>query len=189
MDDGFSLSTRPAAKNTRVTKLKIVEPSENVVDEGADRRAWCAGKIVSALALVLLATSLLLDEHAVEPPAGKRDLGSPIGWIGLLSALLLFGSIGVMVKIPSVMDADIDPMVFQIYQSTGIVFVSAVVFIYEVAQEHGRTSSIVFSWWGVMGAGIIYIAQSFAYNGVRGLGNAVGPATWAGLGMCVSFVW
>ena len=40
-----------------------------------------------------------------------------------------------------------------------------------------------------MGAGIIYTAQAFAYNGVRGLGNAVGPATWAGIGMCTSFTW
>ena len=87
------------------------------------------------------------------------------------------------------MDADIDPMVFQIYQSTGIVFVSAVVFFYELGQEEGETTSIAFSWWGVLGAAIIYVAQAFAYNGVRGLGSAVGPATWAGLGMCVSFVW
>jgi hypothetical protein len=157
-------------------------------DGVSNKKAWCAGRIVTCISIVLLGATIALDENAKEPPAGKRDLHSPVGWTGLVCALVLFGSIAVMVKIPSVMDADIDPMVFQIYQSGGIVFVSAVLFIYEIIMECG-TSSITFSWWGVVGAGIIYVAQAFAYNGVRGLGSAVGPATWAGLGMCVSFIW
>ena len=168
-----------------------VEPLEVEAkcDNAANHRAWMAGAMVSALAFVLLGVTIALDEHASEPPSGERDLSSPVGWVGLFSAVLLFGSVGVMVKIPSVMEADVDPMSFQIYQSAGIVFVSLVVLLYEIFQEHGHTSSLKLSWWGVMGAAIIYVAQAFAYNGVRGLGNAVGPATWAGIGMCVSFTW
>jgi hypothetical protein len=90
-----------------------------------------------------------------------------------------------MVKIPSVMNASLDPMVFQIYQSAGIMFVSLVVLLHMVA----RGVPVQLTWWGTMAAAIIYTAQAFAYNGVRGLGNAVGPATWAGIGMVTSFTW
>jgi hypothetical protein len=97
----------------------------------ATQTAWHAGYVVIGLALCFLVAMVMLSgsPQFPPPPPGTRDVTSPLGWLGLVCALLLFGSIGIMVKIPSVMNASIDPMVFQIYQSTGIVFVSLVVLV------------------------------------------------------------
>ena len=161
-------------------RLSAVPNKRVMLVASASRRAWRAGYAMILIACVLLAAMVILSDDPKFPPPkpGQRDLTSPLGWIGLVCALVLFGSIGIMVRIPSVMEACIDPMIFQVYQSLGIIFVSMVVAIYQI----GSGVRLKFTWWGTLAAGIIYTAQAFAYNGVRGLGNAVGPATWAGIG-------
>ena len=96
-----------------------------------ERRAWIAGYVMMGVSACFLGVLVVMNASPdfPAPHPGTRDLASPVGWTGLACALALFGSIGIMVKIPSVMDAAMDPMVFQIYQSAGTVSVSAVVLL------------------------------------------------------------
>ncbi len=72
-------------------------------------------------------------------------IDNTVGWIGVVLAILFFGSGGVFIKIKPVQDAKIDPMVLQLYYSLAVfVFNFIVLAIYDFE----------FDYWGAIGAAL-----------------------------------
>jgi glucose uptake protein GlcU len=100
------------------------------------------------------------------------------------ACLFTFGSYGIFVKTPSVSDLNVDPAVFQVYNSLGTAATLMCVAFYNTV--HFTASEFL---WGVLGASFWVITQLLAFVAINTIGYAVGPAIWAGTTIVVSFVW
>mmetsp|Transcript_30847 Transcript_30847/g.98375 ORF Transcript_30847/g.98375 Transcript_30847/m.98375 type:complete len:406 (-) Transcript_30847:112-1329(-) len=144
--------------------------------------------LISDIALVV--TTIYLDKaHHVDPPAeGQVNMSAAIGWLGVISAVVIFGNFGILIKTPAVARANVDAMVFQFYYSIAVAFVSAL--IWAVAGSHaGLTFSGQTFAMGVL-FGLLWTANAIcSFNGIVILGYSVGSAIWIGTTILVSFVW
>ncbi|KAK3260043.1 hypothetical protein CYMTET_30986 [Cymbomonas tetramitiformis] len=135
---------------------------------------------------VAIVSSLLVVNHTTSskpPSGGDLDTSSPLGWMGSFGAVLIFGFYGVLLKKPDVQAANLNPLVFQFYYSTGCAITSVLVWLISDLQEFS------FSYWGFV-FGLTWVSsQVCAYQAIAKLGYAAGPAIWAGLTIVVSFVW
>lgn len=146
--------------------------------------------VVLGIDVIAVLSTLMLDKwHHVDPPAGGgTDTSAAVGWVGVVGAIIAFGCYGILIKTPAVVRAQVDAMVFQVYFSVAVALTSFAIWLVAGSSEGLTFNKNSFS----MGAlfGFLWISsQIFAYNGIKRLGYAVGPAIWIGVTICVSFVW
>jgi hypothetical protein len=75
------------------------------------------------------------------------EVSTTVGWIGVVVAIVFFGSGMVPLKLKQVQDAQVDPMVFQLYYSIAIFVLNWAVLTY---------NEFHFTYWGIIGASIWY---------------------------------
>ena len=95
-------------------------------------------------------------------------------------ACLLFGSFGVPIKAPAVVQAKVDPVVFQCYK-TAACFCSCWLAL--------LIAEFKFTYWGFVGAAIWVLNGTCAIAAVQKAGLAVSQSLWSGLSIVVSFLW
>lgn len=105
---------------------------------------------------------------------------SALGFLAVAGAVVFFGSFGVPLKSKRVQAANVDPVVFQLYYSLAIFCSSFLVLIYK---------PWVFTYWGVVGAGLWVPASILSIFAINALGLSVAVGIWAGATIVVSFVW
>uniref|UniRef100_A0A7S4Q7Y3 EamA domain-containing protein n=1 Tax=Alexandrium monilatum TaxID=311494 RepID=A0A7S4Q7Y3_9DINO len=165
-------------------------PRAPLMAEINPRRHWAVASVVLLVDVALVAATVVLDRtHHIEPPAGgATDASAAIGWLGVVSAIVIFGCYGILIKTPAVVQANVDTMIFTSYYGLATAFVSVLIWAVAGSQDGLTLNGGSFA----MGAlfGFAWTAsQMFAYTGVQILGYAVGPAIWIGITICVSFVW
>jgi len=116
------------------------------------------------------------------PPGGFIDKTAAIGWMGTFGSVFMLGSYGLLIKSKEVVDAAVDPFVFQLYYSMGVVSCSVLIWLV-------RSGDFVWSMWGMVFGGLWVGCQVFCYLAINLLGYAVGPAIWAGTTIVISFLW
>jgi hypothetical protein len=105
---------------------------------------------------------------------------STTGWLAVLMACACFGSFGVPIKHPSVLKADVHPLVFQSYKTLWVFITSWGVLLFR---------DLHFTWWGVV-SGIFWVPGGIAaVVSVTNIGLAVGQGVWSTLIVIVSFSW
>jgi len=136
--------------------------------------------VVTLITFAFVGTVYYLKEKSGLPPHDTVDLSDPTGFVAVVGAVIIFGSYGILIKSPTMVEANVPTLVFQIYLSTGVALCSLLVLTY---------TEFYFSWWGVLGAGLWVFSQPFAFLGISALGYSVALAIWAGLTIIVSFLW
>lgn len=140
--------------------------------------------------ILMVAFTIIVDKlHHVEPPdAGAVNMSAAIGWLGVVGALFIFGSYGIMIKTPAVQEAKCDSMVFQCYNSSAVAAVCLVIWVLAGSAEGMTFTSSSFSM-GVLFGTLWIVTQILAYQAVQGVGFAVASAIWRGITIVVSFGW
>ncbi|GAB5358759.1 hypothetical protein AAMO2058_000486100 [Amorphochlora amoebiformis] len=180
--------------------------------ETAPSRVQDASKTVisAGIGFILVTLALLVKEESTASnlsAIGGRNLASPVGWVAVLGAILLFGSSGIFFKDDDIDGSNVssppDPVLFQAFNALGIFLASSPLLLYEIANSLTKTPESLqavsenlqsvstavtfFDPLGIVGAGDILVISYFASLAVRGLGYATAPAVWAGVGMMTSF--
>jgi hypothetical protein len=75
------------------------------------------------------------------------EVSTELGWIGVVVSIVFFGSTMVPLKYKPVQDAQVDPMVFQLYYSVAIFALNWLVLTY---------TEFHFTYWGIVGAALWY---------------------------------
>jgi len=102
---------------------------------------------------------------------------------GLLAAAatnIFFGSFGVPIKNPQVVNAKVDPVAFQFYKSCAC-FATCWLALFVV--------DFKFTIWGIVGAAIWVVNGTLAIFAIQKAGLGIAQATWSGISIFVSFVW
>jgi hypothetical protein len=73
------------------------------------------------------------------------EVSTTLGWIGVATAVVFFGSFAVPLKLKRVQDAKVDPMVFQLYYSIAIFVLNWLILTY---------NEFHFTYWGIIGAAL-----------------------------------
>ena len=130
---------------------------------------------------ILFVAGVYLAQRSYAPPANNdTDKSSPVGWLSVMGAICIFGSYGILIKSPELASAKVNNVTFQLYYSLGVTLSSLLVLSY---------TPFVWSWYGVVGAGVWTGCSLFAYWAINHLGYAPALAIWAGLTIVVSFLW
>jgi len=93
------------------------------------------------------------------------------GLLAVLGSIISFGMYSLPVKSQKVKEANVSPMVFQVYAGLAVSLSSLLVLTY---------NEFIWSWWGVLGAGLWMSSQPFAFFAINLIGVALAPAIWAG---------
>lgn len=135
---------------------------------------------VAVLLLVLCAWLTKRDGAVVPVPAGVPYMSLPVSWLAAIGAICVFGTFAATLKLPSFVQAEVDPLVQQGYvgMSAGVVSLCVALF-----------TDFEFTWWGVAGAALWSVANAFAIAAIQNVGYAVGMAVWAGGTIVVAFIW
>jgi len=154
------------------------------------RLHWALAAAVLVVDILLVALTVYMDKaHHVEPPAGgATDASAPIGWLGVFGAVFIFGCFGILIKTPSVQEANCDCMVFQCYYSFAVAAVSMLIWL-AAGSSGGLTFTASSFAMGAFFATLWIISQVCGYNAINAIGCAVAPAIWIGVTIGVSFVW
>lgn len=104
-----------------------------------------------------------------------------VGWMAVLASCVCFGSFGVPIKNPSVLRAQVHPLVFQSYKTMWVLLTSPIALLF-VAEPQ-------FTWWGVVSGAFWVPGGIAAVVSVTNVGLAVGQGTWSCLIVMVSFCW
>lgn len=101
-------------------------------------------------------------------------------WLAVLGAWLCFGTFAVPMKWPSVVEAKVDPLVFQAYKTWWTFATSFLVLLFYPFE---------FTWWG-LASGISWVpAGVAAVIAVQNVGIACGQALWQITIIITSFIW
>lgn len=90
---------------------------------------------------------------------------------------------GIPMKSPSLKNLSIDPFVFALYNGIGVFVAGIPLIVYLMVINKFR-----FEPFGIVGASNIFIIAFLAFNAVQGLGYAIAPSIWAGVGMITAFI-
>jgi len=104
-----------------------------------------------------------------------------IGYIGVVGAILFFGSFGVPLKSKRVQEANVDPVVFQCYYSITIFISSWIVLAW--------VEPFDFTYYGIIGACLWVPASILSIFAINHLGMSVAVGMWCGVTIVTSFVW
>jgi len=149
---------------------------------------WTLAIIVLILDIAIVTVTIIVDKTNHQPVPDQPDTSLLIGWLGVFGAIFIFGNYGILIKTPSVGEANCDCMVFQVYYSVAVALVSIVIWAIAGSSEGLTFTGSSFS----MGLlfGVLWItSQVFGYNAINAIGYAVGPAIWVGVTIVISFVW
>jgi hypothetical protein len=127
-------------------------------------RTRVAGAFVT-VTVILGVTAILLTYHFTKTHEKLPDTGHPLGWVAVGACLFTFGSYGIFVKTPSVSDLNVDPAVFQVYNSLGTAATLMCVAFYNTV--HFTASEFL---WGVLGASFWVITQLLAFVAINTIG-------------------
>jgi multidrug transporter EmrE-like cation transporter len=164
--------------HTHAVSSKAVEveaPVESNVAPRSEAEIRRLSTIVIALAFAVVTAMLIA--------LGTLGHRTWLGWIGVVSASVIFSTTTVPMKLPSLATSTNDPMIFALFTGLGIFIVSIPICIYLWA-----INSFVFVWWPALGATLIFFIGFFAFNAVSLLGVAVASACWSGIGMLSAFL-
>ena len=117
------------------------------------------------------------------PSATTTNMEAGTHATGLAWALLscvLFGSFGVPIKTPAVVNAKVDPVVFQCYKTLACFSTCWIALLYVPFK---------FTYWGFVGAAIWVVNGTCAIAAVQKAGLAVAQSLWSGLSIIVAFLW
>ena len=106
-----------------------------------------------------------------------------IGWSSVIGASFIFSTTTIPYKTPSLIQEDIDPLLFSVFTGIGIFIVSVPIMIYLLV-----TNQQQFLPFSALGSFFIFMIGVFSYNAVSRVGVSLGPASWASVGMCTAFV-
>ena len=95
-----------------------------------------------------------------------------LGYIAVILAILFFGSFALPVKTPSVVKAQVDPAVFQLYYSVAVFASSWLILLYV---------PFSFTAWGIVGALLWVPSNILALNAINYIGMALAQGTWSGV--------
>lgn len=87
-----------------------------------------------------------------------------IGWVGVLVAIVFWGSFGVFTKLKTVRDANVNPVFFQLYMSVAVFLSGFVVLAW---------SPWTFGWYGIVGGSLWAVGQLLAIVSIRLLGLGI----------------
>ncbi|KAJ7537566.1 hypothetical protein O6H91_11G011800 [Diphasiastrum complanatum] len=107
-------------------------------------------------------------------------------WLGISAALgsiIFFGSYAVPIKLPHVVEARVDPVVFQFYKSIACFLTSWLLLLYLVFQP------FQFTWWGILGGAMWVFNGIGAILGITWAGIGAAQAIWSGLSVFISYFW
>ena len=94
-----------------------------------------------------------------------------LGYIYVGGAVILFGSFGVLVKIPPVEKANVDAVVFQCYYSLAVFLTSWLMLL---------VVPFTFTWWGTAGAAMWVPGSVLAVTAIKLMGMATAQGIWSG---------
>ncbi|KAH7365201.1 hypothetical protein KP509_18G013500 [Ceratopteris richardii] len=103
-----------------------------------------------------------------------------MGILAAVASMVFFGSFAVPMKTTAVLDAKMDPIIFQSYKSFVCFMTSWLVLIY---------TPLKFTWWGMVGALIWVITGSAAVLAVRLVGIGLAQSLWSSLSIVVAYIW
>eukprot|EP00931_Biecheleriopsis_adriatica_P097899 TRINITY_DN7176_c0_g1_i1.p1 TRINITY_DN7176_c0_g1~~TRINITY_DN7176_c0_g1_i1.p1 ORF type:complete len:401 (-),score=51.85 TRINITY_DN7176_c0_g1_i1:329-1486(-) len=152
------------------------------------RLHWTLAIIVLILDIAIVAATIFVDKINPQPVPDQPDTSILIGWLGVFGSVFIFGNYGILIKTPSVAEANCDCMVFQCYYSVAVALVSLVIWAIAGSSE-GLTFTPSSFCMGLL-FGVLWItSQVLGYLAVTEVGYAVGPAIWVGVTIVTSFVW
>lgn len=152
------------------------------------RLHWTLAIIVLIIDIALVTSTILVDKFDHQKPPDQPDTSSLIGWLGVFGAIFIFGNYGILIKTPSVVEANCDCMVFQVYFSVAVALVSFVIWALAGSQDGLTFDGSSFSM-GLLFAVLWITSQVLGYLAINEVGYAVGPAIWVGVTIVVSFIW
>jgi len=103
-----------------------------------------------------------------------------LGYIAVCGAIVFFGSFAVPLKMKRVQEADVDPVVFQLYYSLSIFCSSWIVLTYV---------PFVFTPFGIVGASLWVPASILSIAAINYLGMSISVGIWCGVTVITSFLW
>lgn len=82
---------------------------------------WRVVLLVVVLSSCVVASLVTVDvaTHVKAPSSGHVDTTTPVGWMAVIGAVVVFGSFGILIKAPEVQEAQVHPVAFQLYFSLG----------------------------------------------------------------------
>eukprot|EP01114_Cavostelium_apophysatum_P020785 TRINITY_DN7058_c0_g1_i1.p1 TRINITY_DN7058_c0_g1~~TRINITY_DN7058_c0_g1_i1.p1 ORF type:complete len:338 (-),score=36.71 TRINITY_DN7058_c0_g1_i1:250-1263(-) len=102
------------------------------------------------------------------------------GYLAVLGSILFFGSFAVPLKSRRVEEANVDPVIFQLYYSIAVFALSWLVLTY---------NPFVFTYLGIASAALWVPASILSIAAINHLGMSVAVGMWAGVTIVVSFLW
>jgi len=110
----------------------------------------------------------------------QENPDSYLPWLAVMGAWLSFGSFAVPMKWKSVVDAEVDPLVYQCYKTFWTFVTSHLVLFFQPYE---------FTWWGIL-SGLSWVpAGVAAVVAVQNVGIAYGQAIWQVTIIMTSCVW
>jgi len=151
---------------------------------------WGLAFLILVCDLALTIATIYLEKTNTDPipQGGALDKSAPIGWLSVFAALFCFGTYGICMKTPSVEQANVDVMVWQVPYSYTAAIVLFAIWLCTGASD-GLTFSASSLAYGIAFAVLWIASQLMAFKAIQILGFAVAPAIWIGVTIIVSFLW
>lgn len=102
------------------------------------------------------------------------------------------GSFASVFKLPQVASANLDPILFQLYVSTGVFLSSAIAspfFFYYGNGTFQQELAVFYEPLGLAAGTLFVISISFSFAAVQYIGVALGQGVWGGIAILVSYSW
>ena len=100
--------------------------------------------------------------------------------VGLLVAIVSWGTFAIPMKLPAVQAVELSPFVFQLYMSIGIMLSSWVVLIWE---------PWVFTLWSIPAAVVWTTGSILSVVVIKDIGLSIGQGMWSGFVALTAFLW
>ncbi len=162
---------------------------------------------IFCMAMAAICIVVMLSVANTETSDGELSTKSPVGWISVCGASIIFGTtgksfycfvitiitglltffdnvLGIPMKTEALKTKSVNSFVFSLYTSFGVFLVTLPLLIYLLAVQRFEFKPFAF-----LGGLDIYIIGYFAYQAVQSLGYSKAPAIWAGVGMISAFIW
>ncbi|CAE8708905.1 unnamed protein product [Polarella glacialis] len=185
-------SRRPRPRvASRTSLVETLEMGGGVATDNTDQKAWFAARAAVLMGLAMVSTLIALRVGDPVPLiAGMKRTGSPIGWLGALTACLVFGSTTLLSKLSSFtrVDAATRGGLYAAFNALGSSTLN-LSFAWVLRQNGLLSGTVTGLPYGVFGASIISIVLTCCFMGCQKVGAACTVAVLASTGMCISFLW
>ncbi|KAL0488335.1 10 TM domain-containing transmembrane protein [Acrasis kona] len=122
----------------------------------------------------------IYNATTLAPTGSQPQVSYTVGWIGVITAIIFYGSSAAPVKLRSVQESKVDPMVYQLYYSTAIFLANWLLLIY---------NPWTFSYHGILGACCWVPASVCSIYAIKYIGIGIASGLWSGCIIIVSFLW